>query len=406
MLTGRLPGTRGTIKTKLTPAFVKDAAAVTGADRTIFWDATMPGFGLMVTAQGAKSYVVQYRAARKSRRMTIDSVLDLSKARKRAKILLGEVANGRDPLGEKRKAEAAATNTLKYVAENYLTREGKNLRSLKNRRSTFERHIFPKFGSMPIDSIRRSDITRLLDKVADEAGPSAADETLATLRKLMSWHATRSDDFRPPIVRGMARTKPTERAGKRVLGDDELRAVWTATTATAGPYGALVRFLLLTAARRDEARAMPRSELCDGKWTLPPERHKTGKSSGEKVLPLSQAAQAVLAGLPALGPFVFSLNGRNPIGGLSGHKADLDKLSGVTGWIIHDLRRTSRSLMSRAGVDADIAERCVGHVIGGVRGVYDLHKYLEEMRLAFEKLATLIEAIVNPQADTVSLPRP
>jgi hypothetical protein len=103
----------------------------------------MPGFGLMVTDKGAKSYVVQYRASRRSRRMTISSVLDLSKARTRAKVLLGEVANGRDPLGEKRMAEAAATNTLRHVAESYLSREGKNLRSLKNRKSTFERHIFP-----------------------------------------------------------------------------------------------------------------------------------------------------------------------------------------------------------------------------------------------------------------------
>jgi integrase len=47
---------------------------------------------------------------------------------------------------------------------------------------------------------------------------------------------------------------------------------------------------------------------------------------------------------------------------------------------LHDLRRSSRSLMSRAGVDHDIAERCMGHVIQGVRGVYDRHKYVDEMR--------------------------
>jgi integrase len=388
------------MKAKLTPAFVKDATAVPGAERTIFWDATMPGFGLMVTAQGAKSYVVQYRASRRSRRMKIDSVLGLSGARKRAKALLGEVAHGRDPLGEKRKAEALATNTLKSVAESYLSREGKNLRSLKNRKSIFKRNIFPKFGSTPIDSIRRSDITNLLDKVADECGPTAADETLAILRRVFSWHASRSDDFRSPIVRGMARTNPAERARKRVLNDKELRAVWKAATTTEGPYGTLVRFLLLTAARRDEARCMPRSELAGAVWTIPEDRYKT---KAEMVLPLSKAAQAILAKLPDLGPFLFSLNGRNPIGGLTEHKTNLDKLSGVTGWRIHDTRRTARSLMSRAGVDADIAERCLGHVIGGVRGVYDQHKYIEEMRLAFEKLAALIESIVNPQENVVLL---
>jgi hypothetical protein len=59
--------------------------------------------------------------------------------------------------------------------------------------------------------------------------------------------------------------------------------------------------------------------------------------------------------------------------------------------------------MSRAGVDPDIAERCLGHVIGGVRGVYDRHSFLEEKRLAFEKLATLIEGVVNPQENVVPI---
>jgi hypothetical protein len=59
------------------------------------------------------------------------------------------------------------------------------------------------------------------------------------------------------------------------------------------------------------------------------------------------------------------------------------------------LRRTSRSLMSRAGVDADIAERCLGHVIPGVRGVYDRHEYYREKAQAYEALAGLIDRIVK-----------
>ena len=60
-----------------------------------------------------------------------------------------------------------------------------------------------------------------------------------------------------------------------------------------------------------------------------------------------------------------------------------------------------RSLMSRAGVNPDIAERCLGHVIGGVRGVYDRHQYIEEMRHAFEALASQIDRIANPPGDNV-----
>jgi hypothetical protein len=60
--------------------------------------------------------------------------------------------------------------------------------------------------------------------------------------------------------------------------------------------------------------------------------------------------------------------------------------------------------MSRAGVASDYAERCLGHVIGGVRGVYDRHEYLEEKRLAFEALASLVDRIVNPSAQTNVVP--
>jgi integrase len=74
-----------------------------------------------------------------------------------------------------------------------------------------------------------------------------------------------------------------------------------------------------------------------------------------------------------------------------------------TGWVIHDLRRTARSPMLRAGVDADIAERCLGHVIGGVWGRLRPPFFLEEKRIAFEKLAALIERIVNPQRNVVPM---
>jgi hypothetical protein len=59
--------------------------------------------------------------------------------------------------------------------------------------------------------------------------------------------------------------------------------------------------------------------------------------------------------------------------------------------------------MSRAGVSADVAERALGHVVGGVRGTYDRHEYYEEKRLAFEKLSALIVQIVDPQPNIVSI---
>ena len=72
-------------------------------------------------------------------------------------------------------------------------------------------------------------------------------------------------------------------------------------------------------------------------------------------------------------------------------------------WTIHDLRRTARSLMSRAGVDPDHAERALGHVIPGIRGVYDVHEFREEKARAFEALAGQIDRIVDPQPNVVAM---
>jgi integrase len=138
---------------------------------------------------------------------------------------------------------------------------------------------------------------------------------------------------------------------------------------------------------------MTHSEVVGSEWTIPAERYKTKL---EHVIPLSKIA---LAELPDGEGYVFTTtNGKQPIGGFGKHKVNIDKASGVKGWTIHDLRRTARTLLSRAGVNADVAERCLGHVIGGVRGIYDRHEYYDEKAKAFEALASLVGRIVAGKA--------
>jgi integrase len=406
---------------KLTPAFVARAAVEPGAKRTTYWDTAMPGFGVRVTAGGHKSYVVQYRAGTgrgaADRRITIKGVLRLDEARREAKAILGHVAKGGDPLKERRDEEAKATNTLKSIAEDYLAREAGRLRSIDQRRACLERLIYPKFGSRQIDSIRRSEIVRLLDKIEDENGPVMADHTLAVLRRLFTWYAGRSDDFRSPIVRGMARTSPKERARQRVLTDDELRAVWKAAEASKSPFGSMVRFIVLTATRRNEAARLRREEVSGTECLIPGTRHK---SKRDFLLPLSSAAVAELPEAAGTGSrkargYVFTTDGVRPLGGFSKFKREFDEAVNAVQrgqdanakpmprWTLHDLRRTARSLMSRAGVAPDHAERALGHVIAGIRGTYDLHEFRDEKRRALEALAAQVERITNPQSNVVAL---
>jgi integrase len=293
------------------------------------------GHGLYVVVQpsGRKSYALRYRFAGKTRKLTLPGGLTLAAARKAVADALYEVEQGRDPATARRQQrqaqKLAAADTFQAIAEEYFRREGGSLRSARRRQRDLGRLVYPVIGDRPIAEIKRSEMVRLLDQIEETSGAIGADLTLAFVRRIMNWHAARSDDFRSPIVRGMARTKTQERARSRVLSDDELRAVWKTAGERADPFAAFVQFLLLTAARRTEAVAMAWAEIDSTDWMLPASRNKT---KVELVRPLSAAAQTVLAKLPRIAgrgsgdkSFVFTVNGRSPLGGLSRRKRQFDQ---------------------------------------------------------------------------------
>src|SRR6516225_3082601 len=370
----------------LTDKFCGGAKVSEGEVQTDYFDAQVSGLALRVSER-RKSWTLHYSLGTKRKRLTFGTYpsLSLAAARTRADEIKTDIAAGIAP-------RSISADTLQAICDEYLRREGDKLRTVKWRRGVLDRHVYPTLGSRPIVEIRRSEIVRLLDQIEEGSGPVMATQTLAVLRKVMNWHATRSDDFLSPIVRGMARTKPSERARERVLTDDELRKVLRAAEGC-GVYGSYLHFLLLTAARRSEVAGMTWAEINGGDWTLPGARNKTKL---DLVRPLSRMAQDILEELPKAVGFVWSTNGGGrAISDFGGLKRQLDAASGVKSWRLHDLRRTARSLMSRAGVPSDHAERCLGHVIGGVRGVYDRHAYHAEKARAFEMLAGEIERIVE-----------
>jgi integrase len=381
------------MKLLLTDRFCERAKAQSGEVQSDYFDETVSGLALRVSLE-RKTWTLHFSSPTngKRARLTLGTypATSLGSARTKALEAKALVEEGRDPRG-------TAKDTFQAIAEEYMRREGKKLRNRDWEESALRRLVYPALGHKLIAEIKRTELVRLLDQIEDENGPVQADRTLAVIRKIMNWYASRSDDFRSPIVRGMARTKSKERARDRILTDAEIRAIWAAKD---GVFVAFVRFLLLTAARRNEASEMTWDEIEAADWTLPAARNKTKL---DLVRPLSKAAMAIIEALPKHGPFVFTTNGTTPIAAFSGFKRKLDEELGVEGWTLHDCRRTARSLMSRAGVPTDHAERCLGHVIGGVRGVYDRHEYHAEKLRAFEALAAQIDRIVRPRANVVGI---
>lgn len=372
------------------------------------------GFGVRVTASGARSFVINYRLRGREHRFTIGTWPDWSALRavREARNLRQRVDRGENPLADR--APIPTTKSISDVIDDFMIRYVRNkerpLRSAAQIQSAFDRLVKPHIGKIGVYQLRRSQVAEMLDKVEDEAGPVQADRVRAYLRKALSWYAERDDDFNlnAAFVRVGARANPKERARTRVLSDDELRIIWPLLD-EAGIFGDLLKTLLLTAQRRDEVAKMTWKEIGEDQiWTIPAERYKTKRPNH---IPLSDAARAIVDAQPRIDgcDFVFPSRAMTPFSGFGKSKARLERsirlameqskasARPMTHWTLHDLRRTAKTLMVRAGVRPDISERVLGHVIGGVEGTYDRYSYLSEKRDALEKLSALIESIVKSQ---------
>jgi integrase len=364
--------------------------------RYAYADPELRGHYVRVTPAGVKSFAA-IASTPDGRQVwtTIGAadVITVGQAREQARVILQRVRAGLPAVEPKAETfgEVVANWRKRHVERNGLRSRDEIVRLL-------ERHILPAWGEREFTTIRKSDIAALLDRIEDDRGARTADYCLSIIHSVMHWLAARHDDYNPPVVRTMRRQSTKAQARERILSDDELRAIWTAAKAS-GTFGAILQLCLLTAQRSRKVTAMRWADISNvGEWTIPkaPREKDTGG-----ILVLPELALAIIRAQSRLGdnPYVFAGRGAGAFRGFSKSKRRFDAMlpPGTPDWVIHDLRRTARSLMSRAGVRPNIGERVLGHVIGGVEGVYDRHAYKGEKAGALAQLAALIEGIVHPR---------
>jgi integrase len=388
--------------------------------RVEYWDTHLRGFGLRISASGAKSWMVMYRlrGERKQRRETLGSLADIpsvADARTRALKSLEAARLGID-LREAAKIDtiggAPKRGTLAAVAarfvEEHADRHCRPSTAAEYRR-IFDREILPHWGARPAAAITKRDVNALLDAKA-RAYPLQANELRKHLRTFFRWAKDEELVELDPTEGTRQRAKPQAR--DRVLSDAELVWFWRACEQIGWPFGRIGQLLLLTGQRRDEVGGMRWSELepldrC--LWVIPAARTKNGKAHE---VHLAEPAARIIEGLPRLGEIVFSSTGTTAPSGYSRAKSRLDQLmtgyaAGTTiyEWVLHDLRRTMTSGVARLGVAPHIIDKILNHTAGTIRGVaavYNRFEYAEERKAALTLWGDHIARFVKPELVTLA----
>jgi len=390
--------------------------ALPGPKDSFLWDDEIKGYGVKITPAGAKVYICQFRIGGRgtpTRRVTIGRhgapwTPDL--ARRKAKQILGDVAAGRDPAGEK-KATQRDGDTFESVAAEFVERYVKrHHRRWRETEQAVQGKLVSHWRHRPIASIIRRDVLDLLDREMDAGRPRTANKVLSLVRKLFNWAVERGIVEGSPVTGVRAPGRETTR--DRVLTDDELVAIWTAAGKMGWPWTGFIRLLIATAQRRDEVSQMPWSEINLERrlWTIPAERTKAGRVHD---VPLSDLALSIIGDLPCIGDsgLVFPANragSNNAISGFSKMKRRLDQLSGVDGWRLHDLRRSAASVMAQLGHPPHVVGGILNHTPGstmGISAIYVRHRFTDERRAALDAWGRHLERITTgTAAEVVALP--
>jgi integrase len=354
--------------------------------------------------------------------------ITLAQARDMARQWLGLIRTGVDPkiraARDRSEEQRRRGVTFGRVAEEFLTRHAAKLAHAVPARRIIETEFVSRWRDRPITDILAEECAAAVRAIVKRGAPYQAHNALGHLRRLFNW-AIGTHEFgitESPVER----LRPADLIGKRqarerTLTDEELRAIWRATEgrldagalaearrrdqarpapeAIGYPYAPLFRMLILTGQREREVAAMSWSEVDLDKalWIIPADRMKGGRAH---LVPLAPDALALLRTLPRFtdGDLVFTTTaGKKAVNGFSKAKDRLDKLSGVTGWVLHDLRRTARTHFSALPVQDLVRELVIAHAKPGLHKVYDLHTYETEKRECLTLWEQRFRGILSPK---------
>ena len=368
---------------------------------TVYWDAGLPGFGVKVTPRSRKVFVVLYRiggAGSRLRKYTIGPYgrVTLQMARAEAQKVLAARLEGRDPATEKRESKRRMTaDRVDDLIEVFIVQHVSKTRKAAEISRLLRREVVSRWGNRCVHAIGKRDIVELASEIAQRGTPMAANTLLKVIKTFLNWCVGRAVIDASPAEGVPLPGK--EVARDRVLTNNELASVIRAGRQIGGAYGGIVEMLALTGQRREEVAQMVGDEIDFNSrtWTLPGSRTKNGKPH---IVHLSEACIKLIKRASRLGSYVFSISGVKPFQNFTNAKRVLDELSGVTGWRLHDLRRTCVSGMARLGVPPHVADKILNHqsgTISGVAAVYQRHDFLAERKLALERWGQYIETLVG-----------
>jgi integrase len=255
------------------------------------------------------------------------------------------------------------------------------------------RDVLPHWGTKSVHEIKKRDVIELVNEVS-QRGAHAGYRLLKTLKTFFRWCVGRTVmDLSP--AEGIP-TQWREVSRDRVLTDQELAAVIVAARQMAWPFGGIIEFLALTGQRRQEVTQLKWLEIDAGMrtWCIPGTRTKNKVHVVHlkvHIVHLSEPAWAVIRDQFGTSDYVFATSGAKHFQSFGDAKRRLDELSGVSGWRVHDLRRTIVSGMARLGIPPHIADKILSHqsgTISGVAAVYQRHEFLAERKDALDRWAS------------------